>query len=47
MPFTARGMKTLHFVLTTEGWRISAGAWDDERDGLLIEACEAPRPEDA
>ena len=47
MPFTARGMKTLHFVRTTEGWRISAAAWDDERDGVMIEAREAPRPEDA
>ena len=32
-PFTGRGMKTLQFVRTAAGWRISAVAWDDERDG--------------
>lgn len=36
-PFTARGMKTLQLVRTSAGWRISAAAWDDERDGLEIE----------
>lgn len=35
--FTARGMKTLQLVRTRDGWRISAAAWDDERDGLRIE----------
>jgi hypothetical protein len=35
-PFTGRGMKTLQFVRTSAGWRISAAAWDDERDGLAI-----------
>ncbi|GAA2590364.1 hypothetical protein GCM10010435_81270 [Winogradskya consettensis] len=30
-PFTGRGMKTLQFVRTAAGWRISALAWDDER----------------
>jgi len=35
-PFTGRGMKTLQFVRTPAGWRISAAAWDDERDGLTI-----------
>ncbi|MEU4159177.1 DUF4440 domain-containing protein [Actinoplanes sp. NPDC026670] len=35
--FTGRGMKTLQFVRTSAGWRISAVAWDDERDGLMIE----------
>jgi hypothetical protein len=34
MPFTGRGMKTLQFIRTLAGWRISAAAWDDERDGL-------------
>ena len=38
VPFTARGMKTLQFVRTPVGWRISAAAWDDERDGLDIHA---------
>ena len=37
-PFRARGMKTLQFVRTSAGWRISAAAWDDERDGLTIES---------
>jgi hypothetical protein len=34
--FTARGMKTLQFVRTSDGWQISAAAWDDERAGLEI-----------
>ncbi len=37
VPFTGRGMKTLQFVRTSAGWRISAAAWDDERDGLVVE----------
>jgi hypothetical protein len=32
--FTGRGMKSLQLVRTSGGWRISAAAWDDERDGL-------------
>ncbi|TQN45635.1 uncharacterized protein DUF4440 [Humibacillus xanthopallidus] len=35
-PFTGRGMKTIQLVRTTGGWRISAAAWDDERDGLRL-----------
>ncbi|MGH3331099.1 MAG: hypothetical protein ACRDPJ_07280 [Nocardioidaceae bacterium] len=35
-PFAGRGMKSLQFVRTSEGWLISAAAWDDERDGLVI-----------
>lgn len=31
-PFTGRGMKTLQFVRTSAGWKISAAAWDDERE---------------
>ncbi len=38
MPFTGSGMKTLQFVRTPAGWRISAVAWDDEREGLAIRA---------
>ena len=34
--FSARGMKTLQFIRTAQGWRISAAAWDDERDGLTV-----------
>ncbi|MCW2497963.1 hypothetical protein [Jatrophihabitans sp.] len=36
VPFTGRGMKTLQFVRTGAGWRISAAAWDDERPGLEL-----------
>jgi hypothetical protein len=36
-PFTARGMKVFQFVRTGAGWRISAVAWDDERDGLTVD----------
>jgi hypothetical protein len=36
-PFAARGMKTLQFVRTAAGWRISAVAWDDERQGVVVE----------
>jgi hypothetical protein len=32
--FRARGMKTTQLVRTPGSWRISALAWDDERDGL-------------
>ncbi len=35
-PFTGRGMKTLQFVRTAAGWRISAAAWDDERPGSAL-----------
>lgn len=35
--FTGRGMKTLQLVRTSAGWRISAAAWDDERDGLELD----------
>lgn len=36
VPFTGRGMKTMQFVRMPAGWRISAAAWDDERDGRTI-----------
>ena len=42
--FTGRGMKTLQFVRTSDGWRISAVAWDDERGGLQLDPGYA-RPE--
>jgi hypothetical protein len=35
-PFRGQGMKSMQFVRTTEGWRISAAAWDDEREGVTI-----------
>lgn len=34
--FEAKGMKTIQFIKTQDGWKISAVAWDDERDGLFI-----------
>lgn len=34
--FAARGMKTLQFARAADGWRISAVAWEDEREGLPI-----------
>ncbi|MEU7824223.1 DUF4440 domain-containing protein [Catellatospora sp. NPDC049133] len=37
-PFTGRGMKTMQFARTSAGWRISAAAWDDEREGLVVTA---------
>ena len=32
--YVGAGMKSLQFVRTPDGWRISAAAWDDERAGL-------------
>lgn len=34
--FEAKGMKTIQFVKTPNGWKISSIAWDDEREGLSI-----------
>lgn len=34
--FETRGMKTLQFLETSAGWKISSVAWDDEREGLAI-----------
>ncbi len=34
--FENRGIKTLQFVKTSCGWKISSVAWDDERDGFKI-----------
>lgn len=31
VPFETKGKKTIQFVNTPEGWRISAVAWDDEK----------------
>jgi hypothetical protein len=31
-PFTGRGAKSVQLVRESDGWRISAVAWDDERD---------------
>ncbi len=34
--FEARGMKTIQFVKTPNGWKMSSLAWDDEREGFAI-----------
>ncbi|RNB91373.1 DUF4440 domain-containing protein [Brevibacillus fluminis] len=34
--FEAKGMKTLQFVSTPEGWKLCSVAWDDEREGLAV-----------
>lgn len=34
--FSGRGFKVLQLVRGAAGWRISAAAWDDERDGLRL-----------
>ena len=36
VPFEGQGMISSQFILTPEGWKISAMAWDDERPGLSI-----------
>lgn len=33
-PFEGAGMKSMQFVRTGDGWRISAAAWDDDRPGV-------------
>ena len=33
-PYSGAGMKSIQFVRTPDGWRISAAAWDDVRPGL-------------
>ena len=35
-PFVTRGMKTIQFINTPAGWKISSLAWDDEREGLTL-----------
>jgi hypothetical protein len=42
--FEARGMVSTQFVMTSEGWKMSAMAWDDERPGLAIPAIPALQP---
>lgn len=34
--FETLGMKTMQFIQTPGGWKISSVAWDDERNGLTI-----------
>lgn len=35
-PFATRGVKVFQFVRLGDAWRISALAWDDERDGCVV-----------
>ena len=37
VPFDARGAKVFQFIRGSRGWRISAVAWDDEREGFHLE----------
>jgi hypothetical protein len=34
--FDTMGMKTMQFIRTACGWKISSIAWDDEKNGLII-----------
>jgi hypothetical protein len=34
--FETMGMKTMQFIHTPSGWKISSIAWDDEKNGLTI-----------
>ena len=36
--FNTRGMQTIQFVRKDGEWKMSAIAWDDERDGVVIPA---------
>ena len=35
-PFQGRGVKTSQLIRTAEGWKLSALAWDDEREGFTL-----------
>ena len=35
-PFSTRGVKVWQFVRLEAGWRLSALAWDDEREGFTV-----------
>jgi hypothetical protein len=41
--FSTRGVISTQFVLTDDGWRISAMAWDDEREGLSLTSWQTSR----
>ncbi|MDQ6931163.1 MAG: DUF4440 domain-containing protein [Candidatus Eremiobacteraeota bacterium] len=36
-PFEGRGIKTMQFVCANGAWKLSAVAWDDERDGFALD----------
>lgn len=35
--FENKGIKTMQFIKTSDGWKISSVAWDDEREGFHID----------
>ncbi len=35
--FKNKGIKTIQFIKTTAGWKISSVAWDDEREEFKID----------
>jgi hypothetical protein len=35
--FKNKGIKTMQFIKTTDGWKISSVAWDDEREEFKID----------
>ncbi|HEY8312502.1 MAG TPA: hypothetical protein VIG47_18170 [Gemmatimonadaceae bacterium] len=36
-PFEGRGIKTMQFVRANGVWKMSAAAWDDEREGFTLD----------
>lgn len=34
--FKSFGMKTIQFIKTADGWKISSVAWDDEKENLKL-----------
>lgn len=43
--FEARGVVSIQFILTPDGWKMSGMVWDDEREGLTIP--ERYKPKDS
>ena len=37
-PYKGRGIKTIHFVKVSGEWKMSAVAWEDEREGFALNA---------
>jgi len=42
--FDTRGMQTIQFVRKDGEWKMSAMAWDDERDGVVIPGLAGGKP---
>lgn len=36
-PYSGRGIKMLHFVKMSGAWKMIAAAWDDEREGFVLD----------